>query len=198
VYPLFLLINSNIFLKHSSLCKWYIPSAICNEHIQGNYFTQSQLLVISHQVTYDIHQTHSLATCHTVYQSKFEVSVSHLQYLCKFMCDPYAKHSCYTKFCHKFRWQFPNEPLPHTKTIHKWMKCLWTGGSISDSTRTCRSHILKEKKLDEICDKQEASSTTFLAHPTYQRDVYMLLPQNALNCCLHNHTGQLTFTKFMI
>ena len=78
------------------------------------------------------------------------------------------------------------------------MKCLWTGGFISDSRRTCRSHILNEKNLDEIHDKNRKHHQQHFWHTLHIRDVSILLPQNALNCCLCNHTTQLSFTNFMI
>jgi hypothetical protein len=54
------------------------------------------------------------------------------------------------------------------------------------------------KKLDKIHDKNRKHYQQHFWHTLHIRDLSTLLLQNALNCCLCNHTQQLSFINFMI
>jgi hypothetical protein len=196
LYTLFLLINSNTFLKHGFLCKWHIPSVNCNEHIQGNNFTQSQLLVTLHQVTYTPNSFTSYLP-HCVSQQFSSVCVSSAvptQIYMSHMLNTVATQSAVINSDDNF-------PMCHFHTQRQFTN-RWNVYEQKVSFQTVREHAevtyLMRKKLDEIHDKNRRQHQQHFWYTLHIRDVSMLLLQNALNCCLCNHTRQLSFTNFMI
>jgi len=90
--------------------------------------------------------------------------------------------------------KFPDVPVPHKKTLHKYVKRFWITGSILDSTRTCRRYMLSEEQLDDRNLRMIHLQENHLFSWTTKMGMSAPSVQYEQNCCIFIHIRQEWFT----
>ena len=108
-----------------------------------------------------------------------------------FLYNTYVKYRSYKKCARKFRRRFPHAPVPNVTTVYKYVKRFRATGSVLDTKRSRRRHVLTVEKLDEIGARLETSPRKSLAQLAQETGVSESSARNAVQL-LHERPYEIT------